>query len=330
MGGVPGGGGVVVVTGGRVGLVRVRAHATHRVAGAGDLALSGRGTGGAGGWTPDVSVLALLPARAGVVVVAVGPVGLVRVRADASHRVAGAGDVALIERGAGDGGGRAPAGAVLARLPARAGVVVVAGGPVGLVRVRAHATHRVAGAGDVALIERGAGDGGGRAPAGAVLARLPARAGVVVVTGGPVGLVRVRAHATHQIGRASGRERVELGAGDGGGRAPAGAVLARLPARAGVVVVAGGPVGLVRVRAHATHRVAGAGDVVLIERGAGAGGGLAPAGAVLARLPARAGVVVVAGGPVGLVRVRAHATHRSEGASSVLQFPGRVVCRGGR
>src|SRR5947208_2705566 len=281
MGGVPGGGGVVVVTGGRVGLVRVRAHATHRVAGAGDLALSGRGTGGAGGWTPDVSVLALLPARAGVVVVAVGPVGLVRVRADASHRVAGAGDVALIERGAGDGGGRAPAGAVLARLPARAGVVVVAGGPVGLVRVRAHATHRVAGAGDVALIERGAGRSGERRAARDVLARLPARAGVVVVTGGPVGLVRVRAHATHRVAGAGDVALIERGAGDGGGRAPAGAVLARLPARAGVVVVTGGPVGLVRVRAHATHRVAGAGDVALIERGAGDGGGRARGASVL-------------------------------------------------
>src|SRR5438093_620298 len=150
----------------------------------------------------------------------------------------------LIERGAGDGGGRAPAGAVLARLPARAGVVVVAGGPVGLVRVRAHATHRVAGAGDVALIERGAGDGGGRAPAGAVLARLPARAGVVVVAGGPVGLVRVRAHAPHRVAGAGVAYRRASDLGDGGGRAPAGAVLARLPARAGVVVVAGGPVGL--------------------------------------------------------------------------------------
>src|SRR5947208_2301966 len=187
MGGVPGGGGVVVVTGGRVGLVRVRAHATHRVAGAGDLALSGRGTGGAGGWTPDVSVLALLPARAGVVVVAGGPVGLVRVRAHATHRVAGAGDVALIERGAGDGGGRAPAGAVLACLPARAGVVVVAGGPVGLVRVRACATDTVAGGGDVAPIERGAGDGGGRVPAAPVLAGLARGAGVVVVAGRAVG-----------------------------------------------------------------------------------------------------------------------------------------------
>src|SRR5206468_7005770 len=126
-----------------------------------------------------------------------GPVGRVRVRTLAADRVGGARDVALIERGAGDGGGRAPAGAVLARLPARAGVVVVTGGPVGLVRVRAHATHRVAGAGDVALIERGAGDGGGRAPAGPVLARLPARAGVVVVAGPAVGLGRVRAAPPH-------------------------------------------------------------------------------------------------------------------------------------
>src|SRR5439155_1288966 len=143
------------------------------------------------------------------------------------------------ERGAGDGGGRAPAGAVLARLPARAGVVVVAGGRADERRVGEHATHRVAGAGDVALIERGAGDGGGRAPAGAVLARLPARAGVVVVAGGPVGLVRVRAHATHRVAGAGDVALIERGAGDGGGRVPAAPVLAGLARGAGVVVVAG-------------------------------------------------------------------------------------------
>src|SRR5204863_332816 len=191
-----------------------------------------RSSGGRGHPAPPRDCRAPLSAREVVVVVTGGPVGLVRVRAHATHRVAGAGDVALIERGAGDGGGRAPAGAVLARLPARAGVVVVARGTVGLVRVRAHATRRVAGAGDVALIERGAGDGGGRAPAGAVLARLPARAGVVVVACGPVALVGVRALSLHGAVRICDVALIERGAGDGGGRAPAGAVLARLPARA--------------------------------------------------------------------------------------------------
>src|SRR5437773_1162516 len=293
---------VVVVVGGLVACVRLRAHATHRVAGAGDVALIERGAGDGGGRAPAGAVLARLPAREIGRASGSGSVGLVRVRAHATHRVAGAGDVALIERGAGDGGGRAPAGAVLVCLAARAVVVVVVGGLVACVRLRAHATHRVAGAGDVALIERGAGDGGGRAPAGAVLARLPARAGVVVVAGGPRSEERRVGHASHRVAGAGDVARIERGAGDGGGRAPAGAVLARLPARAGVVVVTGGPVGLVRVRSHAAERVAGAGDVALIERGAGDGGGRAPAGAVLARLPARAGVVVVAGGPVGLVR----------------------------
>src|SRR5205814_6961753 len=81
-----------------------------------------------------------------------------------------------------------------------AGVAVVTRRPAGGCRVRAHATRRVARAGDVALIERRAGDGGGRASAGAVLARLPARAGVVVVARRPVRLVGVGAGAVAVAG----------------------------------------------------------------------------------------------------------------------------------
>src|SRR5207248_661944 len=136
---------------------------------------------------------------------------------------------------AGDGRGRAPAGAVLAGLARRAGVVVDPRSAVQGVRVRAHAGRRVAGDRHVALVERRAGDGRGRAPAGAVLAGLARRAGVVVVARGAVRLVRVRAHAGRRVAGARHVALVERRAGDGGGRAPAGAVLAGLARRAGVV-----------------------------------------------------------------------------------------------
>src|SRR5207245_11074259 len=83
------------------------------------------------------------------------------------------------------------AGAVLAGLARRAGVVVVARAAVRLVRVRAHAGRRVAGARHVALVERRSGAGRGRAPAGAVLAGLDRRAARLDSTHGAVRLARV-------------------------------------------------------------------------------------------------------------------------------------------
>src|SRR5439155_1347453 len=98
--------------------------------------------------------------------------------------VAGAGLVALVGRRAGEG--RAAARAARTDIVLGARVAVVAGRAVRLGGVGAGAAG-VAGAGRVALVVRRAGGGGaGRASAGAVLARLPARAGVVVVAGGPV------------------------------------------------------------------------------------------------------------------------------------------------
>src|SRR5439155_197415 len=168
---------------------------------------------------------------AGVPVVARRPVGRCQVRAHAARRVARAGDVALIERRAGDGGGRAPAGTVLARLPARAGAAVVARGAVAGVRVGALAGGGVAGAGDVALVERGA-DDGVRARAGAVLAGVGLGAGVAVGAGRAVrleavgwaggaaprtslrGVTLVRGGAAH---RARRHERTIFGAARAGG-----------------------------------------------------------------------------------------------------------------
>src|SRR6185503_18165601 len=81
-----------------------------------------------------------------VAVVAGRAVRLGRVRAEARLGIADAGEVALVERGA-DDRARTGAGAALAGVGLRAGVVVVARGAVGPGRVRADAAQRVAGAG---------------------------------------------------------------------------------------------------------------------------------------------------------------------------------------
>src|SRR5439155_1717660 len=212
-------------------------------------------------------VLAGLARRAGVVVVARAAVRLVRVRAHARRRVAGAGDVALVERRAGDGGGRAPAGAVLAGLARRAGVVVVARRAIGLGRVGAHAGARVAGPDVVALVRSRADDGVG-ARARPALAGVGLRAGVPVVAGRVVGLGWVGAHARARVAGPYVVALVGGGADDGVG-ARTRAALAGVGLRAGIPVVAGRAVGLDGVVAGAVG-IAGGGLVALVGRRADA------------------------------------------------------------
>src|SRR5438034_4697392 len=83
----------------------------------------------------------------------------------------------------------ARAGARLASVGLRADVAVIAGGPVGPARSGAGAARRVAGAGDVALVERGA-DDGVRPDAGAGLAGVGLGAGIAVGAGAAVRLGR--------------------------------------------------------------------------------------------------------------------------------------------
>src|SRR4029079_12261459 len=90
---------------------------------------------------------------AGVAVVARGALLAGRVRARAARRIAGTGGVALVGGGAVDGV-TAHARAGLAHVGARAGVAVVALGPLGGGRVRAHARGGVALAHVVALVGR--------------------------------------------------------------------------------------------------------------------------------------------------------------------------------
>src|SRR5207247_343907 len=126
-------------------------------------------------------------------------VGLVRVRADARAGIARAVVVALSGGGA-DDGVRARAGARLAGVGLGAGVAVAAGRAVGLVRVRADARAGIARPDVVALIESGA-DDGVRARAHAALASIGLGAGVGVVAGRAVGLVRIRADARAGVAR---------------------------------------------------------------------------------------------------------------------------------
>src|SRR5437762_2540130 len=250
--------------------------------------------------------LAGVRARARAVVVAGRAVRLGRVRARAGRRVARADVVALVLGGAGDGI-RAGAGAGLARVGPRARAVVVARRAVRLGRIRTRACRRVACADVVALVLGGAGDGI-RAGADAGLARVRARARVVVVARRAIGLRGIRARAGRRVARADVVALVLGGAGDGI-RAGAGAGLARVGPRARAVVVARRAVRLGWVRAHAGRRVAGA-DVVALVLGSAGDGVRAGARAGLAGIGARAGVAVVARRAVRLRGVGAHAGRR--------------------
>ena len=124
------------------------------VAGDADLAAGGRGAfeGRAGADAGDAGVVD----RAGVAVVARAAIVLDWVGADPGPRVAGSGVMALIARGAND---RVAAGADarLTRIGLRAGVAVIARAAIGFRRVGADAGGRIADAGQMALIEGGAG-----------------------------------------------------------------------------------------------------------------------------------------------------------------------------
>src|SRR5204862_7304333 len=107
----------------------------------------------AAGWraADAAAVLAGVARRAGAAVVAIRPVGLGQGRADAGRRVARAGDVALIQRGTGDGIG-AETGAVPAGIRPRARVAVVAGDAVRLRRLGACPRGGIAGPRVVGLV----------------------------------------------------------------------------------------------------------------------------------------------------------------------------------
>src|SRR5207249_38696 len=144
---------------------------------------------------------------------------------------------------------RAAAQPGLAGIGPGAGGAVVAGGAVGLRRVRARAGGGGGGARVVALVCRGAGDGV-RAGAHPGLAGIGPGAGGAVVAGGAVGLRRVRARAG---GGVAGARVVALATRRAADlvRAAAQPGLAGIGPGAGGAVVAGGAVGLRRVRARA-------------------------------------------------------------------------------
>src|SRR5438876_731087 len=292
----------VVVARRAVRLGWVRAHAGRRVARADVVALV-LGSAGDGVRAGARAGLAGIGARAGVAVVAPRAVRLCGVGARAGRRVALPDVVALILGGAGDGI-RAGARAGFARIRARAGVAVVPCRTVRRCGVRAHAGRRVARAGVMALILGGAGDRV-RAGARACLARVGARAGIAVVAGRAVGLGGFRARARRRVTGARVVALV-LGRAQDGCPGYAAAALTRVADRAGVTVRARVAVDLRRVRARAGRRVARPRVVALVERRT-RDGRARHAGAGLARVADRAGVVVAAGRPVGLRGVRARA-----------------------
>src|SRR5439155_715295 len=246
-----------------------------------------------------------------VAIIAGGTVRLGGIGARAGLRVADAGLVALVGGAAhdraGPGAGAGPAGVVLG-----AGVAVVA--RAGDVRVHA-AARGIAGVpgADVAVIAVG------RWPADARPARagVVGRAGATVVAGRRV--VDVDAALDRIAGVVGARVAVvavRSGAADAVSRG------ASIGGRAGVAVGAGGPVGLRRIRADTARGIAGPGEVTLVLGGADDPVG-PRAGPALTGIGARTGVVVVAGGGVGLRRVRA-------GAGRGIAGPGGVTLIGRR
>src|SRR2546428_727340 len=201
---------------------------------------------------------------AAVAVVAGGPALSGGIATGARRGIARSGGVALIERGA-DHRVDAQAAPVLASVGLRAGVAVVAGRAVGLVRRRrAHAGGGVAGAGVVALVRRADRSEERRAGTERRSRWLPDHDDKDAGRGVGPGRRR-RAHAGGGVAGAGVVARVRRAAD--GLRCAAAPFLASVGLRAGVAVVAGRAVGLVRRRrAHAGGGVAGAGVVALVRR----------------------------------------------------------------
>src|SRR5436309_3403562 len=187
-------------------------------------------------WTAEAAIAD----GAAVGVVAGGPVLSGGIATGPRRGIARPGGVARVERGADDRVG-AHAAPVLAGVGLRAGVAVVAGRAVGLVRRRrAHAGGGVAGAGVVALVRRA--DHRARSDAAPVLAGVGLRAGVAVVAGRAVGLVRRR--RAHAGGGVAGAGVVALvRRADYRLRLHAALLISGVGLRAGVAVVAGRAVG---------------------------------------------------------------------------------------
>ena len=127
--------------------------------------------------------------RTRVAVTAQRAVGLGGIRTAPCAGVAAAGEMALVRCWADDGS--ATAHARLARVARGARVAVVAGGAVGLGRVRARPRTRVTGPRDVTLIGRGA-DNRVAAHTRSALAGLAPRAGITVAAGCAISGRRIR------------------------------------------------------------------------------------------------------------------------------------------
>src|SRR5206468_3988800 len=183
----------------------------------------------------------------GIAVVAGRAVGLGGVRARAGRGVARPRLVTLVRRATDDRRPRRAA-APLARVADRTGVVVATRTAVWLRGVRAHAGRRVARAGVVAFVLRGA-DDGRSGHAAAALAHVADRARVAVVAGRPVEHVRIGADARRRVARARVVTLVEGAAHDGRSRHAASRE-AHVADRARVAVLAPGAVGRRRRRAE--------------------------------------------------------------------------------
>lgn len=191
--------GIAIVTLGAIGFVRVYALARGLVTGYALLALTWWRTNDLIG-ADALAGHARIGLRAGITVVAILAIRLIRDGACASGGVA--------RRHGGTIGGhrtndwvRSDARSGLARIHLCTSAAVVACRSIRLRRIRAHSGIRIACARQFALIGRGA-DDIVRSHALTSLTRRHLSAGVAIIAGGPVGLVRHAAHAGHRIARA--------------------------------------------------------------------------------------------------------------------------------
>jgi hypothetical protein len=207
--------------------------------------------------------LATIRLRAQIIVIASGAVGFVGIGAHTRGRIACSYVVALIQSRARNGIGSGTS-ASTARIGLRASIAVIANSAVGLVGIGAHAVHRIANTGVVALIQSRTNDGH-CAGTCSRLAGIHLRAAIAVIAHGSIGFRRIGAHARHGIARAHvvalaqrcTRDRVCPGTG---------ACLATIRLRASIVVIARCAVGLVGIGAHARCWIAHAGVMAKVER----------------------------------------------------------------
>ena len=152
-----------------------------------------------------------------------------------------------------------------ARIRLRASIAVTAKRSIRFIWIGTHARHRTTNAHVVALIQCGT-NNGHCTRASACDARIHLRAAIVVSAYRTVRLVRIRAHTRHRIARARNMALIQRCARHRV-RPSARSCQTRIRLRTPIRVITRRTIRLVRIRAHARHRITRARNVALVQRG---------------------------------------------------------------